>query len=162
MTATVAGVRVIRVASWVVTFVAIGAAVAAWLTPRIEMDAAVAGDVALDALASAGIDAATVVGTPTEGVHHDDVPVWIVTLDVAGDEIEMRVGDDMGQLVYVDDLVGEDGTERALTEDEWSDVEVYEHDHQGRWIVRNVVASVAAAAIVGVGFVIARRSVTIG
>lgn len=168
--------------SWILTFVAIGAAAAAWFTPRPDVDADLAADVALSALAAAGIDDADVVGTPTRGVYQarleptapdgtappgqgeDDpvlgpeIPVWVVVVSLGGAEIEMNVDDEDGQLVYVDDLIGENRDERALTDEQWKDVEVYRDDHRDRWVERNVTGSVAAAAIVGVGFVIARRS----
>lgn len=171
--------------SWILTFVAIGAAAAAWFTPRSDVDADLAADVALSALDTAGIDDADVVGSPTRGVYRarvepvaapdtsapsaedtaepelgPEVPVWVVVVSLDGAEIEMNIDDEKGQLVYVDDLIGKDRSERALTEEQWNDVAVYRDDHRDRWVERNITGSAAAAAIVGVGFVIARRGGT--
>lgn len=195
--------RVIRTISWILTFVAIGAAAAAWFTPRADVDADTAGDIAVRALEAADIDDATVIGTPTRGRHvassadtpdssattsttsatpddaasqttttaatttevrdaDESVPVWVVSVAVNDAVIEMRVHETEGQLVYVDDLIGEDRDERLLTDDEWETVRTYRDDQIDQWIERNIAGSVAAGLIVAVGFVLARRTAHLG
>lgn len=155
--------RVIRTLAWILTFVAIGAAAAAWFTPQADVDAETAGEISLRALTDAGVEDIAVVGTPTRGSHttgdSGTVEVWQVVVDVAGDEIDVLVDAEEGQLVYVDDLVGKNHDQRALTEDQWDSVEFYRDDQRrDDWVQRNIVGSIGAAVIVAVGFVLARRS----
>ena len=160
---TVAAVRaVVRVVSWVLVFGAIGAAAAAWFTPHPLLEADDAADVAVGALADVGVDA-TVAGTP-ELVSHtpadgEPIAAWAVFLDAGDETVELRVQESAGQLVYVDDRIGEADTERLLTDDEFERIGDYRDDDVFRgWVVRNVAGSVAAVIIAAVGFVIAKRS----
>lgn len=160
---TVAAVRaVVRVVSWVLVFGAVGAAAAAWFTPHPLLEADDAADVAVGALADVGVDA-TVTATP-ELVSHtpedgEPIAAWAVFLDVDQETVELRVQESAGQLVYVDDRIGEADTERLLTDDEFERIGDYRDDDvfQG-WVVRNVAGSFAAVLIAATGFVIAKRS----
>lgn len=195
-TATVPGVRVVRTVSWILTFVAIGAAAAAWFTPRVTAERA--EEVTLDALEAAGVDDVRVPRTPTEDVHttstteadtttsaptdgsdettttaqadddaddtdegadDDAVDVWTVHVARGDEIIEMRVHKQEGQLVYVDDLIGEDRDQRLLTDEQWEVVRSYESGGINPWVRRNVAGSVAAVLIVIVGFLLAKGSV---
>lgn len=151
-----------RVVSWVLVFGAVGAAAAAWFTPQPLLESDDAVDVAVGALDDVGFDG-SVSGEP-ELVSHtpeDDDPVaaWAVFVDVDDETIELRVQESAGQLVYVDDRIGADDTERLLTDDEFVQIGDFRDDSVfRRWVLRNIVGSIAAAMIAGVGFVIAKRS----
>lgn len=108
-----------------------------------------------DVVENSDVETETTEAEPTLG---PEVPVWVVVVSVDGNEIEMKVDDEDGQLVYVDDLIGEDDSERALDDEQWSEIRVYRDDHADRWVRRNIAGSIAAAAVVGVGFVMARRT----
>ncbi len=152
----------VRTAAWVLVFVALGAAVASWFTPRPDLDAADAVDTAVGAFAEIGLEVSP--GAPIERMQHspaagDPVAVWAVPVDVDGDEIETRVLVDSGQLVYVDDRVGPDRQERLLTDDQFRAIAEYRNDVTlADWVTRNLAATVAAAIVALVGFVVAKRS----
>ncbi len=153
---------VIRPASWALVFVAVGAAGAAWFTPRPDLDAGQAAGTAVGALASVGFDAT--VTKPVTRATHDTadgrtVDVWDVFADVEGEEIETEVQVDAGQLVYLDDRVGADQSDRLLSDDQFAAIADYRdnaalHD----WVGRNVAASVAGLTIVLIAFFVAKRS----
>ncbi len=148
--------------SWVLVFGAIGAAAASWFTPRPLLDADDATRVAVDALADVGFDG-EVVGEPRRVTHAPAVghPVtaWAVLVDVADETIELRVQESAGQLVYVDDNIGPDDTERLLTDAEFDALGRYLDDAvRRRWIVRNGAGTVAAALVAAVGVPIVKRS----
>ena len=160
---TVAAVRsVVRVVSWVLVFGAIGAAAAAWFTPHPLLEADNAADVAVGALDDVGVEA-TVAGAP-ELVSHtpedgEPVAAWAVFLDVGDETVELRVQESAGQLVYVDDRIGDADTERLLTDEEFERIGDYRDDAVFRdWVVRNVAASLAAVLVAATGFVLAKRS----
>lgn len=157
--------RVIRAISWCLTFVAIGAAAAAWFTPQPDVDAEMAGEISIRALENADVEGAVVVGTPKRATHvgqdadAEEIEVLEVVIGLNDEEFEILVDAEEGQLVYVDDLVGEDGDQRALSEEQWDSVEFYRDDHRDdEWVERNVTGSIAAAVIVVVGFALARRT----
>lgn len=154
--------RVVRTAAWVLAFVAPAAAVTAWFTPRPDLDRSDAVATALGALDEAGFEG-RVDGRVTRDVHElesgDTVDVWIVPTRVDGEEIELRVRRSVGQLVYVDDRIGPDDTERLLTDREFETMGEYRNDAtSGRWTRRNVAGTVGAVAIAALAYVIARRS----
>ena len=163
---TVAAVRaVVRVISWVLLFGAVGAAAAAWFTPQPLLEADDAATVAVGALEDVGFEG-TVAGTPELTSHTPDdgdpVAAWTVFVDVDDDTVELRVQESAGQLVYVDDRIGADDTERLLTDDQFARIGDYRDDAVFRdWVARNVAATVAAALIAVSGFVIAKRSARI-
>lgn len=152
----------VRVVSWVLVFVAVGAAAASWFTPQPLLEADDAADVAVGALDEVGFDG-TVTDRP-ELVSHtledgDSLAAWAVFVDVAGETVEFRVQESAGQLVYVDDRIGDDDTERLLTDEEFEEIGDYRDDSIERaWVVRNVAGMVAAALVAAVGYRIAKRS----
>lgn len=153
---------VVRTAAWVLVFVALGAAVASWFTPKPDLDAVDAVDTAVGAFTQVGLDGAP--GELIERMQHspsdgDPVAVWVVPLDVDGQEVETRVLVDSGQLVYVDDRVGPDRQERLLTDDQFRTIAEYRNDVTlGEWVGRNLAATAAAVLVALVGFVVAKRS----
>ena len=154
--------RVIRIAAWVLVFVAPAAAVTSWFTPRPDLDRSDAAETALGALEEAGFEG-EVDGRIRPGVHElengDTVEVWFVPLDVEGEPVELRVRRSVGQLVYVDDRIGPDDTERLLTDDQFEAMGEYRNDATlGRWVLRNAAGSIDAAIIAVVGYVLAKRS----
>lgn len=153
---------VVRTVSWVLVFVAIGAAVASWFTPKGELDATDAAEVAVDALASVGFEG-TVDEVPERGVHRSDrrdpADVWVVFVTVDDEPIEAQVLTTRGQLVYVDDRIGEDDTGRLLTDDQFVEIGAYRDTRLlDAWVMRNAAGTVAALVLGAVGFVLARRS----
>jgi hypothetical protein len=152
--------------SWVVLFAALGAAGASWFTPTPELEAEDAGDLARDALGEAGVEVDGV-ATPVRMVHQteagDTVDAWRVRADVQVDgrpeEIELRVQESAGQLVYVDDRIGVDDAQRLLDEDQFTTLGQYRDDTLAdRWVLRNGSAAVAALIIAGTAYVLATRS----
>lgn len=157
---------VVRTVSWVLLFAALGAAGASWFTPTPELGPDDASGLAFDALGEAGVDVGRV-SAPREIVHEtrdgDTVDAWSVRANVRVDgeveQIELRVQRSAGQLVYVDDRIGEGGTERLLTEDQFATLEGHRDDTLAdRWVLRNALAAVAALVIAGTCYVLATRS----
>ena len=64
----------------------------------------------------------------------------MVFVDVGGDQIEIRVLTDAGQLAYVDDRIGPGGSERLLTDERVRDHGPLRRTSLGRddWVARNV------------------------
>lgn len=154
--------RVVRVLSWVLVFVAPAAAAASWFTPRPDLDRSDAVETAVGALAEVGFDG-TVTDRVVRSVHEPDdgdpISVWIVPVEVDGEEVELRVERAAGRLVYVDDRIGADDSERLLSDGEFRAIGRYRNDATlDRWVARNAAASLAAVAIAVVGYVLARRS----
>ncbi len=159
--------RVVRLVSWIVVFASLGATTAAWVVlarDRPDLDAADATEVALGALAEVGVDgtvdgAPTLIGhTPEDG---ESIRAWSVIVQVGDDgvEIELRVRENAGQLVYVDDNVG-DG-DRLLTDEEFERIGSYRDDTVIDTVRRrNIGATVATLLIAVVGYTIAKRSRT--
>ena len=158
----VAMASVVRTVSWVLVFVALGVVGAAWFTPRPDLDAGQAADAAVGALASVGFDAT--VTKPVTRTTHDtadgqQVAVWDVFADVDGEEIETQVRVDEGQLVYLDDRIGADRSDRLLSDDQFAAIADYrDRVTLDDWIGRNVAASVAGALVALLAFVVAKRS----
>ncbi len=177
---------VVRTVSWVLLFVVLGAAGAAWLTPVPELDAEDAADAAVRALDGVGVEAVVVAppradtyvpgtGGPDRepiGAPDDDgaVGVWVVSLAppaavrtdgtaAPADTVALWVQRSAGQLVYVDDRIGADRLARLLDDDQFAALGDFDDDgNTDRWLVRNGVAVAAAAVTAGTGFVLARRS----
>ena len=157
---------VVRTVSWVLLFAALGAAAASWFTPTPELDADDASQLALDALDGADV-AVERVEPPVRMVHEteggDLVDAWRVPVEVrAGDavqEIELRVQESAGQLVYVDDLIGADGTERLLSDEQFERMGRHRDDTLAdRWVLRNALAAIAAIGTAATCYVLATRS----
>lgn len=157
---------VVRTVSWVLLFATLGAAAAAWFTPTPELDADDASELARDALREAGvqIDRAA---APVRMVHEteagDTVDAWRVRVGVQADggdeEIEVRVQQSAGQLLYVDDRIGADDAERLLTDEQFAILGRYRDDSLAdRWVLRNALAAVAAMLTAGTAYVVATRS----
>ena len=156
----------VRTVSWVLVFASLGAAGAAWFTPTPEIEAEEAVDVARLALDEAGI-ASEVERTPRAGVHETEdgreVDAWFVVLAVdAGGEpeqIELRVQRSAGRVIYVDDRIGPDDTERLLTQEQFEALGDHRDDSRStRWVARNLLAALSAAVIAGASYVLATRS----
>lgn len=146
-------------------FVAAGAAVASWTTTRGELDADDAAEIAVDALGSVG-HPATLAGAPERDEHRppgeDPVEVWVVSVDVGDDEIEMRVQTTVGAVVFVDDRIGEDDLERLLTDDEFTELGAYRDRRlRDRRLRTNLAGSLAAAAVAAVGVPLSFRSASL-
>lgn len=157
---------VVRTVSWALLFAALGAAGAAWFTPTPELGADDASELALDALGAADVDVERV-QAPAQMVHEteegDLVDAWRVPVDVqAGDavqQIELRVQKSAGQLVYVDDLIGADRTERLLSDEQFEAMRQHRDDSlANRWVLRNALAAVAALVIAATAYFLATRS----
>lgn len=156
----------VRTVSWVLLFAALGAAAASWFTPTPDLEAQDASDLALGALGQADVDVERV-APPVRMVHQteagDTVDAWRVRADVRVDgeteEIELRVQQSAGQLVYVDDRIGANDAERLLDDDQFAVLGRYRDDSLAdRWVLRNGLAAVAALIIAGTGYVLATRS----
>lgn len=152
--------------SWVLLFASLGAAGASWFTPTPLLEAGDASDLALDALAEVDVEPDRV-KPPVRMVHvtseGQPIDAWRVLTDVRVDgtveEIELRVQESAGQLVYVDDLIGADGTGRLLSEDQFETLKQYRDDSLAdRWVLRNGLAAVAALAIAAISYLLATRS----
>ena len=157
---------VVRTVSWVLLFAALGAAGASWFTPTPELEADDAGGLVIDALTEADVDVARV-SASREIVHETEagelIDAWRVRANVRVDgeleQIELRVQQSADQLVYVDDRIGEDDTERLLTEDQFDSLGRHRDDTLAdRWVLRNALAAVAALLIAGTCYVLATRS----
>jgi hypothetical protein len=157
---------VVRTVSWVLLFAALGAAGASWFTPTPQLDADDASDLALGALEGADVDVERV-RPPVPMVHEtregDLVDAWRVLVDVqaqdAIEEVELRVQETAGQLVYVDDLIGADGTERLLSDEQFEVMRQHRDDTLAdRWVLRNAMAAVAAIGIAATAYILATRS----
>jgi hypothetical protein len=157
---------VVRTVSWVLLFAALGAAGASWFTPTPELEAEDASDLARRALLAAEVDVERV-KPPVRMVHEteadDLVDAWSVRIDVrtqAGvEEVEVRVQESAGQLLYVDDLIGADGTERLLSEQQFEVMSQQRDDTLAdRWVLRNAMAAVAAIGIAATAYLLATRS----
>lgn len=158
--------NVVRTVSWVLLFAALGAAGAAWFTPTPELDAAEAVDVARVSLAQVGV-ASELVGQPVKGVHETEdgreVASWVVQLAVAAggerERIELRVQRSAGRVVYVDDRIGPDDAERLLSQEQFEALGDHRDDSRSdRWVTRNLLAALSAAAIAGTSYVLATRT----
>lgn len=152
--------------SWVLIFAAVGAAGASWFTPTPDLEADDAGELVIDALTEAGIDVGRVSGS-RQIVHETEagelIDAWRVRANVRVEggleQIELRVQQSAGQLVYVDDRIGEDHSERLLTDDQFASLGRHRDDTlANRWVLRNVLAAVAAVAVAGTCYVLATRS----
>lgn len=157
---------VVRTVSWVVLFAALGAAGASWFTPTPDLEAGDAGALVIDALTEADVDVARVSGS-RKIVHETEagelIDAWRVRANVRVDgeleQIELRVQQSAGQLVYVDDRIGEDDTERLLTEDQFASLGSHRDDTLAdRWVLRNALAAVTALFIAGTCYILATRS----
>ena len=153
---------IVRSLAWVLLFAAPAAAAASWFTPRPALEAADAEETALGALDEVGIE-----GTVTEPVvlaphvpeDGDPIDAWVVLVDVDDEQVELRVQESAGRLVYVDDRIGPENAERLLTDDEFDTIGEYRNDvTSDRWVARNAAAVVTAVVIAIVAFVIAKRS----
>ena len=156
----------VRTVSWVLLFAALGAAGASWFTPTPELGADDASELAGDALAEADVEVDRL-APPVRMVHQtesgDTVDAWRVRADVQVDgeaeEIELRVQESAGQLVYVDDRIGADDTQRLLTDDQFATLGQYRDDTLAdRWVLRNALAAVAALVVAASCYVLATRS----
>lgn len=157
---------VIRTISWVLLFASLGAAAASWFTPTPELDADDASELAGDALGDADVDIDRIrpaVRMVHETEDGDEVDAWRVLVDVQirdrDEVIELRVQESAGQLVFVDDNGGPDGTEPLLSDEQFEVL----RDHRDRsladrWVLRNAFAAVAALAAAAVSYLIATRS----
>lgn len=152
--------------SWVLIFAAVGAAGASWFTPTPDLEAGDARDLARDALGDAGIDVARV-SAASRVVHEtedgDTVDAWRVRVNVPVDgeveQVELRVQESAGQLVYVDDRIGPDDTERLLTDEQFDVLGRYRDDTLARrWVLRNGLAAVIALIVAGTSYVLATRT----
>lgn len=152
--------RAITRASWAVVALVVGAAMVRWLSDRPDLEPADARTVAVDALAA--IDREGTVSREVVLTEHtlesgETVEAWVVFVDVDGDEIELRVQTTVGQLVWVDDNIG-DG-KRLLTDEEFDALDEYRDEEiHDRWVATNVAGSVGAGAIALVGYGLATRS----
>lgn len=158
--------NVVRTVSWVLLFAALGAAGAAWFTPTPEIEADEAVDVARVSLAQVGV-ASELVGRPEKGVHETEdgreVEAWVVQLSVvAGGErerIELRVQRSAGRVIYIDDRIGSDDSERLLSQEQFEALGDHRDDSRSdRWVTRNLLAAVSAAVIAGTSYVLATRT----
>lgn len=136
--------------------VAVGAVALGWSSERTADDAA---DVVADALRSA--DVVATVSAPIKASEYAPVdadrgpyPVWRVPVLVDEAVIHIDVHRETGDVVFVDDLVGATGRDRALTDAQWETVR--DLAPVDPWLERNGIASAAALWIVGVVFVLAR------
>lgn len=157
---------VVRTVSWVLLFAALGAAGASWFTPTPELGAEDASELARDALAEAGVEVDRLT-TPVRMVHQtesgDTVDAWRVRAEVqvdgAAEEVELRVQQSAGQLVYVDDRIGVDDAERLLDEDQFATLGQFRDDTLAdRWVLRNAIAGGSALFVAVTGYVLATRS----
>ncbi len=157
---------VVRTLSWVLLFASLGATAAAWFTPTPVLDADDAVDVAVGALAEAGVDAEPV-ERPELGIHESEqgsiVDAWVVRVEVDVDgtdeTIELRVQESAGQLVYVDDRVGDDDMDRLLTDEQFRVLGSYRDETLAdAWVLRNGAATAATAILTVTCFFLATRS----
>lgn len=152
----------VRSLSWVLVFATIGAVAAAWFTPRPDLDADDAALVAVEALDSVGVDG-RVTETVERGEHEpaegEPIDVWLVPVRVGTNDIELRVRDDIGRLVYVDDRIGPDRTKRLLTDEQFEGLEAHTSDPAGSdWVRRNGFGTLAGLIVAPTAFAIAKRS----
>jgi hypothetical protein len=158
--------KVVRTVAWVLLFASLGAAAASWFTPTPELDADDARTLVADALEAADADIDEL-SEPRRADHRtsdgESVPVWIVEADTrAGEQvesIELRVQRSAGRLVYVDDRIGPDASQRLLADEQFEVLGAHRDDSlSDRWVLRNVLAAVSALLIAGTSYVIATRA----
>lgn len=158
--------KLVRTAAWVLLFASLGAAAASWFTPTPELGAGDASTLVADALEAAEVDVREL-SEPRRADHRtsegESVAVWIVEADTrAGQQveaIELRVQRSAGRLVYVDDRIGPDASQRLLTDEQFEVLGSHRDDSlSNRWVLRNVLAAVSALAIAGTCYVIATRA----
>ena len=158
----------VRILAWVLLFAAPSAAITSWFTPRPALDAGEAAETALGALEEVGIRG-SVEKRVRLGDHEpakgESIDAWIVFVEVPGrgdaadEQVELRVQESAGRLVYVDDRIGPDDTGRLLTDAEFEELRDYRNDATAnRWYLRNAAALVTAAITAVVAFFIAKRS----
>lgn len=157
---------VVRTVSWALLFAALGAAGASWFTPTPDLGADDASELAGGALAEADVEVDRL-AAPVRMVHEsesgDTVDAWRVRADVQVDgepeEIELRVQESAGQLVYVDDRIGADDTQRLLTDQQFTALGEYRDSSLiDGWVLRNAGGGVAALVIAATSYVLATRS----
>ena len=159
---------VVRSIAWVLLFVAPAAAVVSWFTPRPALDARDAAETALGALAEVGVRG-SVDGRVRLREHRPEeggtIDAWVVMVEVPGkgdaadEQIELRVQETAGRLVYVDDRIGPDATARLLSDDEFDRLGEYRNDATSdRWYLRNAGAVLTAALVAGVALFLVARS----
>ena len=154
----------VRTVSWVLLFASLGAAGASWFTPTPDLDADDASDLARDALTEADV-AIDRLRPPVRMVHEtsegEEVDAWRVLVDVraGGSEevIELRVQESAGQLVYVDDIIGDGRT--LLSDDQFEVLRGFRDDTLAdRWVLRNALAALGAVAVAAASYLLATRS----
>lgn len=146
-------------------FVAAGALIAAWISPGGELDADDAAEIAVASLDSVGFDG-TVVGDPELGAHEppdgDPVDAWSVMVEVDGEEIELRVQSDLGAVIYVDDRIGEGGTGRLLSDEDFVALGGFrDHRLRDQRNQQNLAGTLGAAAVAAVGLTLSLRSASL-
>lgn len=158
--------KVVRTTAWVLLFASLGAAAASWFTPTPELDAGDARTLVSDALDAAEVDVDEL-SEPRRADHRtsegESVAVWVVEADSRAGQrvetIELRVQRSAGRLVYVDDRIGPDASQRLLTDEQFEVLGAHRDDSRSdRWVLRNVLAAVSALTIAGTCYVIATRA----
>jgi hypothetical protein len=158
--------KLVRTVAWVLLFASLGAAAASWFTPTPELDAGDARTLVTDALEAADVDV-NGLSEPRRADHRTSegksVAVWIVEADARAGQgvggIELRVQRSAGRLVYVDDRVGPDSSQRLLTDEQFEALGAHRDDSRSdRWVLRNVLAAVSALLIAGTCYTIATRA----
>jgi hypothetical protein len=160
------GPQIVRPAAWVLLFAALGAAAASWFTPTPDLGPADAEQLVLDALAAADVEG-EIAGGPRPAEHRTSegqvVPVWVVEAEArfgARDEaIELRVQRSAGRLVYVDDRVGAERSQRLLDDEQFEALGAHRDDTLAdRWAIRNALGDLSALLIAGTCYVLATRA----
>lgn len=156
--------RLVRLVSWVLVFVAIGTAAATWFTPRVELEEDDAVQLAIDALADVGLEATVTDPAilapylPAEATDDaDTIEAWVVYARVGDDVIELRIDDRTGRLAYLDDRIGADRQDQLLTEAQYEQVSA-SGPGLADWVRRGIAATVAAVLVAGTGSFLAKRS----
>lgn len=131
---------------------ALAVATIAWLQSPDALtgsEAVAAAEAALDA---AGVEGARVdpdpeLGRYTRGSRRDAISVWKTSASVDGGELQLWLAEDDGEPVFLDDRAP-DGSTQMLTEAQFRTLADHsENPAADRWVRRNIVLTVAAAAV---------------
>jgi hypothetical protein len=144
-----------RAAALLLGLVVIALTAAAWLQEPSRITAGEAVRAATGAFEAAGLQDASVAlravpGTYDAGGESDTVKVWKTTAMLDEGNVELWLSREDGEPVYLDDRTP-DGAAQLLTDAQFREIgDHFENPALGRQLRRNLLATLAAALILGV------------
>jgi hypothetical protein len=144
-----------RSAALVVGLVAVALTAAAWLQEPAHITSVEAVRAATGAFEAAGLQEASVAlralpGTYDAGDDSEPIRVWKTTAMLEDGTVELWLSRQDGEPVYLDDRTP-DGAAQLLTDAQFEQIgDHFENPALGRQLRRNLLATLAAALILGV------------